>query len=56
MDKKYRFIGEHAYSVGNIDAQNRLIEIINPHNTKKSEVISWDEFKQYFDVVTTINL
>ena len=53
VDKQRRFIKNHAYSIGNIDTNRQTVEIINPHNTKKSNVISWQEFAQLFDYVYT---
>ena len=49
VDPEKRFIKSHAYSVGNINRDYKTIEIINPHNTKIRDIISWDEFSKYFD-------
>ena len=51
MNSKSKFITGHAYSIKNIDTKEKTIEIVNPHNTKKSEVISWDNFKSMFGYV-----
>ena len=49
VDKERRFIKSHAYSVGNINRDRKTIEIINPHNTKIRDIITWDEFSKHFD-------
>ena len=51
MNSESKFITGHAYSVKNIDTKEKTIEIVNPHNTKKSEVISWDNFKSMFEYI-----
>ena len=43
-----KFFSGHAYTIKNIDNKNKTIEIINPHNTKKSQTISWNEFSENF--------
>lgn len=49
VDPYGRFIKKHAYSIKNIDPTARTIEIVNPHNTKFSYVISFDDFANMFD-------
>ncbi|MBQ9246748.1 FHA domain-containing protein [bacterium] len=49
VDPDHKFIRKHAYAVKHIDSINRTISIVNPHNTKLTETISWDEFSKYFD-------
>lgn len=51
MNSESKFITGHAYSIKNIDTKEKTIEIVNPHNTKKSEVISWDNFKSMFEYI-----
>lgn len=51
MDNESKFITGHAYSIKDINIQDKTIEIVNPHNTKKSETISWDDFKTTFECV-----
>ena len=53
VDKQGRFIKNHAYSIGSIDINKQTVEIINPHNTKVSNVISWKEFESLFDYIYT---
>ncbi|MBE7704217.1 MAG: hypothetical protein E7Z90_00220 [Cyanobacteria bacterium SIG29] len=55
-DKKQKFITGHAYAIKNINSKKGTIEIINPHNTKRSEFISFDEFKQIFDFIYTAKI
>lgn len=49
VDPYGRFIKKHAYSIKSIDPTARTIEIVNPHNTKFSYVISFDDFANMFD-------
>lgn len=56
MDKEEKFRTAHAYSVKEIDTENKTIEIVNPHNTKKSETISWDSFKKMFEFLCVARL
>ena len=49
MDPYQRFINNHAYGISYIDIPSRTLGIINPHNTKKVDRITWNEFNQYFD-------
>ena len=34
----------------------KTIEIVNPHNTKDSEIISWDDFKEMFEYICVARL
>ncbi len=47
-DPQKRFCTSHAYAVKYINPQKRIMCIINPHNTKRDYIVSWDEFKLYF--------
>lgn len=49
VDSQRRFISRHVYGIKDINPYTRNIEIINPHNTRTSYTISWDEFEQMFD-------
>lgn len=49
VDPQYRFIAKHAYAIKDINPVNRTLGIVNPHNTKNTYYISWNEFSQYFD-------
>lgn len=49
IDSQRRFINAHAYGIKDINPYKKSIEIINPHNTRTSYTISWDEFEQIFD-------
>ena len=51
VDSESKFITGHAYSIKNINKKDKTIEIVNPHNTKKSETISWDDFKTMFEYI-----
>lgn len=56
MDKESKFMTAHAYSIKEIDVENKMIEIVNPHNTKKSEIISWEDFKKMFEYICVARL
>ena len=56
MDSASKFITGHAYSIKNINIKDKTIEIVNPHNTKKSETISWDDFKTMFEYIYIANI
>lgn len=56
VDYKRRFIRNHAYSIKNIDVNKRIVEIINPHNTKYSFYLSFDEFANYFSEICDLEL
>ncbi len=49
VDPQQRFISGHAYAIKDVDALRRTISIVNPHNTKNTYMINWDEFSRYFD-------
>lgn len=55
-NKNQKFITGHAYAIKDINSKEKTIEIINPHNTKRSEFISFDEFKQIFDFIYTAKI
>lgn len=50
-DKEHRFLAQHSYAIKNIDELNNTVEIVNPHNTKISEIISWNDFARIFEDV-----
>ena len=56
VDYQRRFITSHAYSIKNINVNQRMVEIINPHNTKYSFVLGFDEFAKYFSEVCDLQL
>ncbi len=56
VDPQLRFIKNHAYGIKHIDDRNQTIEIVNPHNTKNSITINWNEFSQYFDYLNVAKL
>ena len=49
MDPNGIFLSKHAYSIKSINTRNQTIEIVNPHNTRKTQHISWDKFQEMFD-------
>lgn len=49
VDTNKKFYKNHAYTIDKIDAKTRTLELINPHNTKKPQIISWEEFKDNFE-------
>ena len=56
VDKNNRFLENHAYSIKSIDTRNQTVEIVNPHNTKRAEIVSWNEFNQIFDYICVAHL
>ena len=56
IDYQRRFIRNHAYSIKNINVNQRIVEIINPHNTKYSFVLGFDEFANYFSEICDLQL
>ena len=56
MNKESKFMTAHAYSIKEIEVENKMIEIVNPHNTKKSEIISWEDFKKMFEFLCVARL
>ncbi len=55
-DPQHRFVGNHAYGIGSIDVLHQTVGIVNPHNTKRMEIISWQEFDKYFDYLDVARL
>lgn len=49
VDENKRFIKNHMYVVSGYDVQNEIIQIINPHDTRYTYPITFDEFSKYFD-------
>lgn len=50
-DPQQRFIERHAYSIKYIDRDKQRISIVNPHNTKRTYDISWQEYNKYFSTL-----
>ncbi len=48
IDKNCKFDRNHAYTIKRIDSEHQTIEIVNPYDTSKSNVISWEDFSQIF--------
>ena len=56
MDKDRKFISLHAYAIKNFDVDKKLVEIVNPHNTKHSEFVHFDDFQQMFDFMHVLEM
>ena len=56
MDPQGLFLCKHAYSIKSIDTRNQTVEIVNPHNTRKTIHISWDSFQDMFDYLCYANV
>lgn len=48
IDPKKKYVSSHAYAIKNINTKKRTVEIINPHHTKTSQKVDFDEFQKYF--------
>ena len=46
----------HAYSLKNIDKENRTVTLINPWQNGVEITYTYDEFIQFFSVITVCNL
>ena len=51
MDKARYFVQQHAYVVTQVDAKERTVTVINPHDTGKEHVMSFDDFYNIFSRV-----
>ena len=49
VDPEKKFIEGHAYAIKSFDADKKLVEIINPHNTKQPKFVTFEQFGKYFD-------
>lgn len=56
VDPQNRFIRKHAYAIKNIDNYNKMVEIINPHNTKVSYWVPYCEFSEIFDWLHVVDM
>ncbi len=57
MDEDKRFVQKHAYSIVSVDADKKLVTVVNPHDTKmKKHVLSYDEFLRYFSIIDAVKL
>lgn len=56
VDKEKKFHTGHAYAIKSINNKDKTIELINPHNTKTSQTISWKEFKEIFKCIFVANV
>lgn len=57
MDKDYRFVTKHAYSLVAVDAHRRVVTVANPHSTKSSEYnLTYEEFLEYFSILEGVKL
>ena len=43
-------MAQHEYSVKNVSAYN-YVELVNPHDTKDTIKLDWDDFLKYFETV-----
>ncbi|MBI2336055.1 MAG: hypothetical protein HYU97_04765 [Deltaproteobacteria bacterium] len=51
MDKARYFVQQHAYVVTQVDAKDRTVTVINPHDTGKEHIMSFDDFYKIFSRV-----
>lgn len=51
MNSNGKFITAHAYSIKSIDTKSGTIGIVNPHDTKKSELLKIEDFEKMFDFI-----
>ena len=56
VDYQRRFIENHAYSIKRINPTDRIVEIVNPHNTKYYYALNFDEFSEYFTEICDLKL
>lgn len=56
MDAERRFITGHAYTICDIDVKNQLVTIANPYNTRKKQVISWNDFANIFSYFSDVKI
>lgn len=56
VDPQQQFNKNHAYAIKSIDNNNRLVEVINPHNTKKSYWVPFYEFSEIFDYLYVVEM
>lgn len=56
VDKDKKFHTGHAYAIKSINNKDKTIELINPHNTKTSQTVSWTEFKEVFKCIFVANV
>lgn len=56
VDPQKKFIERHAYTIKNFDVYNQMVEIVNPHNTTKSEFIHFNDFQQMFDFMYVLDI
>ncbi len=56
MKKDYYIRPMHAYSVLNVDRENKTMDIVNPWNTAQYVTITFDEFKKYFAAVNVVSV
>jgi len=46
----------HAYSISNINPENKTLSIINPHDSTSEGTISYDDFFKYFYKIDFVEL
>lgn len=51
MNSAGKFVTAHAYSIKSIDTKSGTIEIVNPHDTKKSELLKIEDFEKMFNFI-----
>ena len=56
VDSKKRFTSAHAYTIKSFDKNKGIVEIVNPHDTRKSEKVSLEEFTKTFDRIFTAKI
>jgi len=57
MDPQMRILGKHAFTVTKVDAKNRTVTVVDPHDTRGKQItITYDEFSSYFSSIYEIRL
>ena len=56
VDPQHQFIEKHAYAIKSVDNYNRMVEVINPHNTKTSYWVPFYEFSEIFDYLYVVEM
>ena len=56
VDPQCKFIRQHAYAIKNVDNSNKMVEIINPHNTKVSYFVPFCEFSEIFNWIHVVDM
>ncbi len=56
MDAERRFVTRHAYSVLQVNPDEKTVVVVNPHQTEKEHVLSFERFFELFGTVEVAEL